>query len=107
MTKDEAIKAAAGKFCGWKIPTDFYPDCYISIDRDKAFAHPHNGPTGTNLFAHEQAQKMFNDCIGEALDSAIAAARVQENERCARTLEAIGCQGYADALRALLGKEQS
>lgn len=39
--------------------------------------------------------------------TAIAAARVQENERCARTLEAIGCQGYADALRALLGKEQS
>ena len=38
--------------------------------------------------------------------TAIAAARVQENERCARTLEAIGCQGYADALRALLGKEQ-
>ena len=41
------------------------------------------------------------------LTTAIAAARVQENERCARTLEAIGCQGYADALRALLGKEQS
>lgn len=43
----------------------------------------------------------------DQLTTAIAAARVQENERCARTLEAIGCQGYADALRALLGKEQS
>ena len=43
----------------------------------------------------------------DQLNTAIAAARVQENERCARTLEAIGCQGYADALRALLGKEQS
>ena len=42
----------------------------------------------------------------DQLTTAIAAARVQENERCARTLEAIGCQGYADALRALLGKEQ-
>lgn len=48
----------------------------------------------------------FDESMPLYTATAIAAARVQENERCARTLEAIGCQGYADALRALLGKEQ-
>lgn len=60
-------------------------------------------------YMREQAVKLVRNgymlVTLDQLTTAIAAARVQENERCARTLEAIGCQGYADALRALLGKE--
>ena len=69
----------------------------------------HGGDTGKYL---EWNRGTTPKSVGEEAEplytaDAIAAARVQENERCARTLEAIGCQGYADALRALLGKEQS
>ena len=76
MTKDEIIKAAASKLMGWKLPQDFCPDCYISFDSAKAKGMK-SWPTGTNLFTREQAQKMFSDCLGDALDTALAEARLQ------------------------------
>lgn len=45
------------RFLGWKLPQHFYPDCYITFDREKAS----NGswPIGTNLLTAEQARKML------------------------------------------------
>lgn len=63
----DLAKAAADKFCGWKLPQDFYPDCHISFDREKASTQPHSWPIGTNLLTHAQAQAMFEHCLAEAL----------------------------------------
>lgn len=67
--KTEIIKAAADKLMGWKLPQDFYPDCHISFDREKASQSPHGWPTGTNLLHHQQAQDMFKHCIGESVEA--------------------------------------
>ena len=82
MTKDEIIKAAASKLMGWKLPQDFCPDCYISFDSAKAKGMK-SWPTGTNLLHVGQASAMFEACIGEAIDAALASARLQgaEDER--------------------------
>jgi hypothetical protein len=95
MNIDQIIKAAADKFCGWKLPKDFYPDCFISFDREKAFTHPYSGPTGTNLFTHAQAQEMFRYCLAEDL---AAIARAAQAERDALKAENLG---YAKSLLAL------
>ena len=45
------------RFLSWPLPQDFYPDCYVAFDREKAVAG--SWPTGTNLFTAEQARKML------------------------------------------------
>jgi hypothetical protein len=62
----EAINKAANKLMGWKLPDDFYPDCYVSFDRAKALANG-SWPTGTNLMHVDQAKFMFEYCMGEEL----------------------------------------
>ncbi|MCA3233809.1 MAG: hypothetical protein INH06_16090, partial [Cupriavidus sp.] len=47
------------RFLGWKLPQDFYPDCYVSFDRDKASAPNASWPTGTNLLHAGQARAML------------------------------------------------
>lgn len=53
------IDGMVNRFLGWKLPQNFYPDCYVSFDREKASQSPHGWPTGTNLLTAEQARKMF------------------------------------------------
>lgn len=56
------IKTAVDRFLGWKLPKDFYPDCHVSFDREKASAN--NGwPIGTNLLTADQAKAMFEYCL--------------------------------------------
>jgi len=59
------IKALVDRFLGWKLPEDFYPDCYITFDRKGASGHPLSWPIGTNLLTAEQAKEMFLHCLGE------------------------------------------
>lgn len=66
MDIKQIAKSAADKFCGWKLPKDFYPDSFISFDREKHDTwggYPNSWPTGTNLLTHEQAQAMFEYCL--------------------------------------------
>lgn len=70
MDIKQIAKSAADKFCGWKLPKDFYPDSFISFDREKHDTwggYPNSWPTGTNLLTHEQAQAMFEYCLADAL----------------------------------------
>ena len=70
MTTNKIIKDAASNLMGWKLPQDFYPDSYITFEREKHDqwgGYPNSWPTGTNLLTHEQAQKMFEYCVGEAI----------------------------------------
>lgn len=53
------IDGMVNRFLGWKLPQNFYPDCYVSFDREKASQSPHGWPIGTNLLTAEQARKMF------------------------------------------------
>ena len=70
MTKDEIIKSASDRLMGWKLPRDFAPDGGItfSLPAYEGFDLPMCWPIGTNLLTHEQAQKMFEYCLGEVLD---------------------------------------
>jgi phage terminase Nu1 subunit (DNA packaging protein) len=71
MSKDKIIQDAAGKLMGWKLPDDFYPDCFITFDATKAKYHG-SWPTGTNLLHVGQAADMLEYCIGDALRAALA-----------------------------------
>ncbi len=52
------------RFLGWKLPRNFYPDCHISFDREKASQSALSWPTGTNLLTAEQARKMLEHVLG-------------------------------------------
>jgi hypothetical protein len=51
------------RFLGWRVPQHFYPDCYISFDREKASQSPNSWPTGTNLLDAYQARKMLEHVL--------------------------------------------
>lgn len=51
------------RFLNWKVPQHFYPDCYISFDREKASQSPNSWPTGTNLLGADQARKMLEHVL--------------------------------------------
>ena len=36
------ISRMVTRFLSWKLPANFYPDCYITFDREKAKQDPHN-----------------------------------------------------------------
>lgn len=57
------IDSMVNRFLGWRLPQHFYPDCYVSFDREKASQSPHGWPSGTNLLTAEQARKMFEYVI--------------------------------------------
>lgn len=58
-------------FLGWKLPSDFSPDCGISFRSESEFEHPKYGrhkyePIGTNLFDADQAKAMFEQILAKA-----------------------------------------
>lgn len=59
------VKEMVNRFLGWRLPEDFYPDCFITFNRDGAKAHGSH-PVGTNLFHAGQATAMFEHCVNGA-----------------------------------------
>lgn len=56
------------RFLGWKLPSDFSPDCGIEFHRIGKPGDPNYGrfayePVGTNLFTADQAKTMFEYCL--------------------------------------------
>jgi hypothetical protein len=56
------VKEMVNRFLGWRLPSDFYPDCYVSFDSARAKLNS-GWPTGTNLFHAGQATAMFDYCV--------------------------------------------
>ncbi len=52
------LGAAVNRFLSWRVPEDFYPDCYVTFDKDKALA-TNQWPIGTNLLTATQARAML------------------------------------------------
>lgn len=75
------IDECVNRFLGWKLPSDFSPDCGISFeqysnqdnDRYKALRKP----TGTNLFNAKQAKAMFQHVLKGATTELVVADRVK------------------------------
>lgn len=69
---DIHIKEMTNRFLGWKLPSDFAPDCGISFKRESDYKHPEYGctkfePVGTNLFTAEQAEAMLHYAAGPVI----------------------------------------
>jgi hypothetical protein len=65
------------RFLGWKLPKDFYPDCYIAFDREKAekaYAQYGSWPSGTNLLHAGQARAMLEHVLAAPPASSVADA---------------------------------
>lgn len=63
--KTQITDEMVSRFLAWSVPRHFYPDCYITFDREKASQSPHSWPTGTNLLTAEQARAMLEHVIGK------------------------------------------
>ena len=70
-------KAMADKLMGWRLPQDFYPDGYITFDRESASKQTASWPIGTNLFMHEQAVQMLLDIMPDTRFAAAPEAPAQ------------------------------
>jgi len=73
----EIIERMTNRFIGWKLPDDFSPDCGITFKKQHDFIHPKFGvqiynPIGTNLFTVEQAKAMFEYCLADESEKALA-----------------------------------
>ena len=56
------IDTMVDRFLQWELPKDFAPDAGISF---KTLPHPHEWPTGTNLFDAIQAEEMIKHMLGD------------------------------------------
>jgi hypothetical protein len=74
----------AERFCGWKLPDDFAPDCGISFDgrKDDEWNKNKTWPSGTNLLTHEQAKAMFLYCL-----ASVDAQQERDSEPKVETIE--------------------
>lgn len=61
------IQGMVNRFLGWKLPTDFCPDCGINFDgrKDDDWNKNKTWPIGTNLFTADQAKAMFEYCLAK------------------------------------------
>lgn len=78
------------RFLAWKLPQHFYPDCYISFDREKASQSPSSWPSGTNLLDAQAARKMLKhviqtDCETSGLTFGQALEELKVGNRVARS----------------------
>ena len=55
--KPQVTEEMITRFLQWKLPQDFYPDCWVSFDREKA--QEYQWPTGTNLLHAGQVREML------------------------------------------------
>lgn len=83
------INEIVNRFLGWKLPSDFSPDCGISFEQ---YSNPNNDrykalrePTGTNLFNADQAKAMFQHVLkGATTELVEQPAQSQELENVAK-----------------------
>ena len=69
----DELQELVNRFLAWKLPTDFYPDCHIHFDREKAEKWgPQLWPSGTNLLNADQARAMLEH-VTEPLRAQLAA----------------------------------
>lgn len=64
-----SVDKMVDRFLGWKLPTDFAPDCGIEFKRESDYEHPEFGrtkfePIGTNLLHAGQAKEMLEYAVG-------------------------------------------
>lgn len=67
------------RFLSWKLPKNFYPDSFISFDREKHDAwggYQNSWPTGTNLLHAGQAKEMLQHVLGNTSPPLQADAKV-------------------------------
>jgi len=80
------IARAVSRFLSFRLPLNFYPDCYISFDREKA--EKGTWPTGTNLLDAGQAEAMIKHLLavtpGELTDFGGAIHALKSGKRVAR-----------------------
>ena len=60
---DAQIKHMVDRFLSWELPRDFFPDAGITYVRPASYPPHHPGPTGTNLFAANQADVMVRHMV--------------------------------------------
>lgn len=71
----DELKTMVNRFLAWKLPADFYPDCHIHFDREKAEKlGPQLWPSGTNLLNANQAEAMIQH-VAEPLTADLATLR--------------------------------
>jgi hypothetical protein len=56
------VKQMVDRFLGWKLPDTFYPDCFISFDRERAKSNG-SWPIGTNLLNADEARALFEHVL--------------------------------------------
>lgn len=95
------------RFLSWKLPKDFYPDSFISFDREKHDAwggYPNSWPTGTNLLHAEQAKEMLQHVLGNTSPPLQADAKVPQGWKLVRVGldidDAMGEAGHAEIVKA-------
>lgn len=80
-----------GRFLGWKLPKDFYPDCGISFKESEV-----NGwPSGTNLFHAGQVKEMLRYVL-EASTSSETQPAINQSDKIAASMS-VGDQVPSDA----------
>ena len=72
------IDDMVSRFLGWKLPQDFYPDCFVTFDREKASAQG-SWPVGTNLLHAGQARAMLEHVLAAPSVADAACVDCQEN----------------------------
>lgn len=91
--REELIRHMVNRFLSWKLPKNFYPDSFISFDREKHDTwggYPNSWPTGTNLFTADQAKAMLEHLLDGYEPAAKPAVDLAE------VLDAPGCERIKD-----------
>ena len=57
------LEVAVNRFLGWKLPSNFFPDCYITFDKNNPNLN-YSWPSGTNLLSYPQAKAMLEYVLG-------------------------------------------
>lgn len=84
---DVDIKAAVTRFLGWRLPSDFRPDCYISFDPEPLKQWPGMWPVGTNLLDADQAEAMLRYVLDTPPDARVA--RVPDTDDLSQLRDAV------------------
>lgn len=62
------ITEMVNRFLGWRLPEDFYPDCFVNFESERAKRRG-SWPMGTNLFHAGQAKAMIEHMLAGALEA--------------------------------------
>lgn len=85
------IDEMVNRFLGWKLPSDFSPDCGIKFDKHPMSPIFNYEPTGTNLFNSEQARQMFAYVLKDLTSQLTTNTETVPLEKYNRAIEALIC----------------